>query len=366
MIINKKSITDFSGFYIVYRGSTLNETPDTYGLFHLLEHLKCKSFENLYDTFERFGISWNAYTSDTEVVFHMTGLDEYIYKYRHELLDAMFKFKITKEQFENERKIVIQEYRDTFSDQGGSHYNNLLREKLGYYYAIGKLQALENLTYKTIKEYHDKYFSKPTMIINVSKNSEFTGYDDFAKNEKLVFKKSPDDKLVIENIAKFDKASIMGSQVVEDDFATITFINNMLCGSLKSPLIDEIREKRGLTYGVSADIDCIADKLGFLILGMVTDVDKVDESLKTFKLVLDNPDKYLTKERFDITKEACIIRFKKKNINLYNNVNKFILPKEWNLEDNIDKITFDEVKKVYNKYFTYDKFDWDIDKKGKK
>jgi predicted Zn-dependent peptidase len=330
---------------------------------HLLEHLKCKSFENLYDTFERFGISWNAYTANESVVFFMTGLDEYVYKFRHELLDAMFKFKITKEQFENELKIVIQEYRDTFSDQGGSHYNNLLREKLGYYGPIGKLQALENLTYKTVKEYHDKYFSKPTMIINVSKNSEFTGYDDFAKKEKLVFKKSPEDKLVIEKIAKFDKVSIIGSQSIEDDFTTVMFINNMLCGSLKSPLIDEIREKRGLSYGVGMDIDCIADKLGFLSIMMVTDDDKVDEALKTFKLVFDNPDKYLTKERFDITKESCIIKFKKREINLYNNVERFIKPKEWSLEDNIDKITFDEVKKVYSKYFNYEKFDWNIDKK---
>jgi predicted Zn-dependent peptidase len=362
MLINKKSITDFSGFYIVYKGSTLLETPENYGVMHLLEHLKCKAFENLYDTFDRYSISWNAYTDANCVVFHMTGLDEYVYKYRHDLLEAMFKFKITKKQFDNELKVVIQEYRDCFQDQDGSHYYNLMREKLGYYGPIGKLQALKSLKYDDVMEIHDKYLLKPSMIINVSKNSEFTGYDDFAKNEKLKFIRK-DDKPILEKIAKFDKVSIIGSESIDGEFTTIKFINKMLAGSLKSPLVEEIREKRGLTYGVSADIYSISDTQGFLTMSMVTDDDKVDESLKTFEMVLSNPKKYLTEERFNLIKEFYAISFKKKEINLYNNVNQFIIPDTWNLEKALKKLTYDDVLKTYEKYFKFDKFDWDMDNK---
>ena len=41
MIVNVKSETGLSGFYIVFGGSTMNEKPGSYGISHLLEHLIC-------------------------------------------------------------------------------------------------------------------------------------------------------------------------------------------------------------------------------------------------------------------------------------------------------------------------------------
>jgi len=121
MLINLKSQTDLSGFYMVYYGSTLLEKRGNYGISHLMEHLMCKNFEKLRETFEKEGIDWNAYTSSNEIVFYFTGLDEYLDKRRYELVELMSEFNVTKEQFENERKIVLQEYSDYFSDQTESH-----------------------------------------------------------------------------------------------------------------------------------------------------------------------------------------------------------------------------------------------------
>ena len=121
MLINLKSQTDLSGFYMVYYGSTLLEKRGNYGISHLMEHLMCKNFEKLRETFEKEGIDWNAYTSSNEIVFYMTGLDEKIDKHKKEYLEALQSFEITKEQFENERQIVLQEYEDTFNDQSQSH-----------------------------------------------------------------------------------------------------------------------------------------------------------------------------------------------------------------------------------------------------
>jgi len=46
-IINLKSETDLSGFYIVYKGSVQNENVGSRGLSHLMEHLVYKSIEYL-------------------------------------------------------------------------------------------------------------------------------------------------------------------------------------------------------------------------------------------------------------------------------------------------------------------------------
>lgn len=361
-IINKKSITDFSGFYVVYKGSTLNEDVNTYGITHLEEHLLCKSYTHLYDAFDRYSISWNAYTSATEVVFHITGLDEYIYKYRHELVNSLLKFKITEKEFETERNIVIQEYRDYFQDQGSSHYYNLMRKELGNYGPIGKLQSLESLKYSDIKEYFNKFLSKPSLIINVSKNSDFEGFDIFSDSKPKDFIKKDDD-IVIEKLATFNKSSIIGYSTVNDDYAHIKFINKMLAGSIKAPLVDEIREKKGLTYGVGCSLYTISENEGLLSTSLITDDDKVDECLKIYKKVLSNPDKYLTKERFDLIKDFYKVQFKKNEINRYMNVDSLMKPKKWDLEEIIDDITFDDIRKVYDKHFKFDNLKWSIDKK---
>ena len=117
MIINLPSQTDLSGFYLVYEGSTNLEKPGNFGISHLCEHLLCKSFDHLQEDFDREGVSWNAYTSNNEICFHMSGLDENINKWKYKFIDLLSEFSITKEQFENERKIVIQEYEESFGGQ---------------------------------------------------------------------------------------------------------------------------------------------------------------------------------------------------------------------------------------------------------
>jgi predicted Zn-dependent peptidase len=164
-------------------------------------------------------------------------------------------------------------------------------------------------------------------------------------------------------MADFKKSSIIGYKLVDDDFAHIKFISMMLSGSMKSPLMDEIRKKRGLTYGVSTSVYGYSYNNGFLSTELITDDDKVDEVLETYNMVLSNPDKYLTKERFDLIKDFYKVQFKKNEINRYNSIRHLITPDSWNLEKIIDDITYDQVRKVYDKYFLFDKLKWSIDKK---
>ena len=62
----------------------MNEKPGWYGISHLMEHLVCKSFDHLQDVYQQKNIKWNAYTSNTEVVFYMKGLDRHINEYKKE------------------------------------------------------------------------------------------------------------------------------------------------------------------------------------------------------------------------------------------------------------------------------------------
>jgi predicted Zn-dependent peptidase len=359
-LINEKSQTDLSGFYVVFNGSVLNETTKTYGVSHLVEHLKCKMFNHLYDDFSRYSIQWNAYTNDTEVVFYMTGLDEYVNKYKREFLDCLMKFDIPLDEFETERNVVIQEYKDVFDEQIQTLYYNTLREQYHQYGAIGKLKSIKSIKYKDVLKFHNKYYSKPSKIINVSKHNDFTDSIEFNTDYKSTYVVDSKDKLAFEKGIKYNKSAIIGFIKTTEDFNYISFVLDMLCGSLTSPFVNEIREKRGLTYNVSSGIERISDEQGFILTYLVTTPDKVDEVLETYKMILSNGSKYLTKEIFDIQYDKYIISKRKSEIERYKNIKKFITPESWLFSTIENDITFEKTIEIFNKYLTFDKWTWKI------
>jgi len=362
-IINAKSQTDLSGFYIVYKGSVRNERKGIFGISHLMEHLVCHHLDDMLDDFDRDGISWNAYTADCEIVFYYTGLDEYLKKYRNIILEKLLNFSITEEQFLNERKIVLEEYKDYFNKQNYNHMLNLNRRLFNNYGPIGLREDLERLTYDDVKDYFELQFSKPHTIINVSKNSDFKTDIEFASETFDNIVEIGDYDVELEPYSSFNgKSSVVDiSEVISEDFAYVDFITSMLSMGLKSPLYQEIREKRGLAYYVSCTLDRMTDKSGIIMINSETSDDNVEDFQKQVDYVLSNPNLFMTQERFDIVKQSLEIKLKKNKINRHSNVGKYITPSEWQIEPILKDITLSKMLKVYDKYFNFATFTKSVD-----
>ena len=84
IIHNLKSDSDLSGFYIIYKGSALAESPSERGLSHLIEHLICKNNQKLEKIYYKYAINYNAITSDNYIVYYINGLDEYLSKLKNQ------------------------------------------------------------------------------------------------------------------------------------------------------------------------------------------------------------------------------------------------------------------------------------------
>ena len=358
MIINLKSQTNLSGFYVIYEGSTNLEKPGWFGLAHLMEHLVCKSFDHIQEDFDKDGIDWNAYTSGNEIVFHLTGLDEKVNKWKGEFLELLGQFKITKEEFENERKIVLEELMDSFNGQTETHMLNLSRKLFNDYGPIGLREDLEKLKFMDIINFWELQYSKPTKIINVSKGKPYKNNEiDFAERTIVKNISFGDHKVPFELGNEFkDKSSlVMLSPVIDEDFAYVHFINSMLSLGLKSPLYQEIRESAGLVYY----IHCYQSRMNQQGLNMIatqTSNKNIDKVIELTKKVISNPKKYLTKERFNLVKDYYKVRMQKDEILRYKNVNQWINPEGWSVYDILDEVTFKKVMEVYNKYYQFDNF----------
>ena len=358
MIINLKSQTDLSGFYVVYEGSTNLEKSGWFGISHLMEHLMCKNFDHLQEDFDKDGIDWNAYTSGNEIVFYLTGLDEKVNKWKGEFMDLLGQFNVTKEEFENERKIVLEEYMDSFNSQTEVHMLNLSRKLFNDYDPIGLREDLEKLKFMDCLNFFELQYAKPTKVINVSKNNPYKNKTlDFAERTIVKNVSFGDHKVPFELGNEFkDKSSlVMLSPVIDEDFAYVHFINAMLSLGLKSPLYQEIREKRGLVYY----IHCYQSRMnqqGINTIATQTSNKNFKAVVEATKTVLENPSKYLTKDRFNLVKDYYKVRMQKDEILRYKNVNQWINPEGWSVYEILDTVNLKKIKEVYDKYFKFENF----------
>jgi len=320
--------------------------------------LQTKMIDHLQEDFDRDGVEWNLWTSSNDICMYIQGLDEKVNKWKHIIVDLIFDFKITKEDFENERKIVMEEYMDSFTDLSESHMLNLSRKLFNDYGPIGLKEDLESLKFLDIINFWELQYAKPTKVINVSKNNPYKNKTlDFAEREIIKNVEYGDYKVPFELNNDFkDKSSlIMLSPIINEDFAYVHYINAMLSLGLKSPLYQEIREKRGLVYYVH----CYQSRMnqqGINAIATQTSNKNFNAVVDATKLVLDNPKKYLTKDRFDLVKDFYSVRQKKDEILRYKNVNQFINPEGWSVYDILDEVNFMKVKEVYDKYYQFDNF----------
>ncbi len=365
MIINLKSQSDLSSFWIVWEGSTNLEKKGWYGIAHLVEHLQTKMIEHFMEDFDRDGIEWNLWTSSNEVVMYIQGLDDKVEKWKHKIVDLIFDFKITKEHFENERKIVLEEYFDSFNSQTEAHELNLFRKLFNDYGPIGLREDLEKMKFLDIINFWELQYSRPTKIINVSKNKKYKNNNIFFSDREIVKDISfGSHKVPFELNNEFkDKTSIVIlSPIIEEDNAYVHFINAMLSLGLKSPLYQEIREKKGLVYYVHCHQSRI-NKQGINTIATQTSNKNFNSVVDSVKEVIDNPKKYLTKERFALVKDYYKVRMQKDEILRYKNVMQWINPTGWNVYDILEDISFKKIKEVYEKNYKFENFYISNDKK---
>ena len=129
----------------------------------------------------------------------------------------------------------------------------------------------------------------------------------------------------------------------------------MLSVGLKSPLYQEVREKRGLVYSIHCYLSRVNNQSVNTIATQTSDKN-FDTLVGVVGDVINNPDKFLTKERFDIINDFYKVRKIKKEILRYNNVNDCIDPKGWSVYDILDDVDYDKIREIYDQYFKFDNF----------
>ena len=308
LILEKSKIPEMGSLVINYSIDDTVEKEGYRGMCHLAEHLICHSYDNLMDALLCAGINSNAYTYRERVTFFWMGLDEKIEEFQAELL-KLLEYYPTEEQFDNEKRIVLQEYDDSAAQQQFL-FENISRKYYNYHGSIGIREDIEDISYDDIMVFLKDTFDKPTSIIRVGESKTIEELcEGFEYSE-------PRDEFEIEcknyntpyEVGSFSNKSTLVADWLNLDMAKyapndISFINLMLSQGLSSPLYQEIREKLGLVYWLATYQSPMGSNNIMWIFYYGCDIDNLQKIRDVFLDCLSRSNELLDEDRYNVIVE---------------------------------------------------------------
>lgn len=367
MLNHIHSHSKLSALSIVYDGAPLSEGKGTYGFSHLIEHLMCKAIYPMINELSRYGIEWNGTTTENSVYFEFVGLDNRLKKYRRDIISAVTSFgPINEEDLEIEKDVVIEEMQDAYGDQATSHIDHLFRMMFGFY-LYGSSSCIRRASLGKISKFFNLNFKKPTRIISISrsrplqlpKSLKFRTYSPTYELQQIM-----DKDFAIEKISDFKGRSsiIMVSPIVTGNIALNKFICHMLTYDLNSPLYNEVIRRQGLVYEISSEVIRIG-KSEVVVIQCITTPGQELQVIKTIRKVMYNPEVYLKKQRFEVTRSSLKAGLQTDKITIANDIGKVVEIGDEDITNQfLNNITYRKVMLFYRENYKPNRWYVSIDK----
>ncbi len=255
------------------RAGSQNETAETSGISHLIEHMlfkgtKKRSAREIAEDVDAVGGQINAFTSKECTCFYVKVMDEHLPLAMDILSDIALNSTLKPEELEKERGVVCEEIamvEDTPED--------LVHELLakvhfeGDPYArtiLGPANNIRSFPRETLLGYMDRFYAPRNCVLSLAGNYEparasalieesFGGWRDSGAptppvNGARMVKSTVVQRKDIEQVHLC--MGFPGVTSLDDDLYALSILNNLLGGGMSSRLFQSIREERGLAYSV--------------------------------------------------------------------------------------------------------------------
>lgn len=257
------------------------------GLSHILEHMAFKgtttrSAKQIAEAFEDIGGQFNAYTSVEHTVYYARVLAEHMPKAVELLADILQHSVFSPDELVREQQVIVQEiamHQDTPEDYIGDIFDAVAypNQPLGRSILGEEKQVLSYKREQVMQYMHTHYYPKNMVISAAGK----LAHEDLLKQVCHFFALSafqmpasppPPARYMggITHLEKnFEQTHLLlgypGCALSHPDFYAVQLLGVILGGGMSSRLFQEIREKRGLAYQVSAYVSAYSDH-GMLLM----------------------------------------------------------------------------------------------------
>ena len=258
---------------VLVKNGSRNENQQNNGISHFLEHMAFKgtstrTARDIAEEFDMIGGYFNAYTSRTSTVYYAKVLKDDLEKATDILTDIILNSTFAKEELEKEREVILQELcmtRDTPDDIVFDYFQETAfkDQPLGRS-ILGTEEFIKKLSREELCDYFKNQYSTKNTIISAAGNFDADKFNDMVDDRFKNFQ--------TKSVSKYEKANYSGGELrvskdleqnqflmgfeglsyLYENFYDLQILAIILGGGMSSRLFQEIREKRGLVYNISA------------------------------------------------------------------------------------------------------------------
>lgn len=286
---------------VFVRSGSAHESRARSGLSHVLEHMVFKGTHtrdchriNL--DAERLGAEVNAHTDKDHTAFHMSGLAEHAPRFVRMLADLVQHARFPADELEREREVVLQEVAEFEDDALSSAYK--MFDSLCYgthpvaQPVIGSRRNIENFTSADLADWVARGYTGSNVVVAVlgaanereivaAVSASFAAMPQGQPND-LAAPTYVGGLRAKRQAGNSQTHVVLGFPIpaLAADDAAAEVAAALLGEGMSSPLMSELRERRGLVYyaGCSAEVGALCGQ--FTIEASVAP-DKLDELLQT-------------------------------------------------------------------------------------
>ncbi|MEO5350232.1 MAG: insulinase family protein [Magnetococcus sp. YQC-3] len=299
---------------LVARGGSAYDPPGKAGLAAVTAWMFNEGSETMdvatfQERLEFHGIVMDATASLETVVVRLTTLTEHLDEAWSRLADGLLRPRLAEKDFaralEEQRALIIKN-REQPQTQASLLLHRSLYPNHPYGSPVsGTLEGLANIDLADARRFHADTFHAPAMVLTVAGDMDLPRLQELLHRHLAELNPSPSPRPAIPEVARETAADPARVQHLEMDLPQTTLLlgtigihrrdpdyyalyvlNQILGGSgLNSRLSMEIREKRGLTYGVYSRFVPLSRE-GPFIVAMKTKTESSNEALGLLRQIL--------------------------------------------------------------------------------
>ena len=250
-----------------------DELENINGVAHLLEHMAfkgtaTKSALQIAETIEDVGGDINAYTSKEITAYYVKLIAEDLPLGIDILTDILQNSSFTEDELNRERGVILQEigmYLDTPDDmifdywQEKAYPNQPMGRSI-----LGKTDIIKNITRDQVKDFMMSHYNPNKMIVSAAGK---INHEEFVEQITKACVNLPVGTTNNRQLSKYVSGEyrekkdleqihlLLGFEGIDyhhEDYYSLLVYSSLLGGGMSSRLFQEIREKRGLVYGISS------------------------------------------------------------------------------------------------------------------
>jgi predicted Zn-dependent peptidase len=293
---------------VFLRVGSRDETPETSGISHVLEHMAFKgtttrSVQAINLDAERLGADVNAFTSKDTTGYYMTGLGKHVDQFLEMTADIVLNSTFPEAELERELEVIRQEAIEYLEDPQESSSELLDRATWGDHPmgmpVIGTVENIERFTRADLTAHVKSHYVAEKTVVTAAGNFDVEGF--LALAERL-FAGMPQSTDGI-SLAPFAPAKYIGSAMgrrfsqVSQVFVNMAYpfapvkaeempqqrwrlVASMAAilfgGGMSAPLTDTVRERLGLAYTAESSTEN-GDVWFNFVVHAITTPDKLEQ-----------------------------------------------------------------------------------------